>query len=59
MPVPVATMIRSVFGSFSGMSITLPDGPVIVSSVPGFASHKKLEQTPFFSGSSLPVSGSV
>merc|ERR1719316_2365701 len=45
MPVPVATMIRSTDGSFSGMSITLPDGPVSDSSSPGLASHRKLEQT--------------
>ena len=51
-------MMRSVLGSFSGMSMTLPDGPVIFTSSPGLVSHRKLEQTPFFAGSSLPISGS-
>ena len=46
MPVPVATMIRSTFGSFSGISITLPEGPVSATSSPGLVSHRKLEHTP-------------
>jgi len=57
-PVPVATMMMSASGVFSGISMTLPEGPVSITSSPGFASHKKLEQTPFFAGSSLPNSGS-
>ena len=57
MPVPVATMMRSTLGSFSGMSITLPDGPVSESSVPGVESHRKLEHTPFLAGSSALSSG--
>ena len=56
MPVPVATMMRSALGSFSGMSMTLPEGPVSASSSPGLESHRKFEQTPFFAGSSAPVS---
>ena len=42
----------------SGMSMTLPDGPVILTSSPAWASQRKFEQTPFFAGSSLPMSGS-
>ena len=57
-PVPVATMIRSVVGDASGNSITLPVGPVIVSDVPGVASQRKFEQIPFFAGSMVWVSGS-
>merc|ERR1719230_1469931 len=57
MPVPVATMIRSTLGSFSGMSMTLPDGPVSFTSSPGFESHRKLEHTPFLAGSSALSSG--
>ena len=56
MPVPVATMMRSVSGFSSGISITLPVGPVTETASPGLASHRKLEQTPFFAGSSAPVS---
>ena len=56
MPVPVATMMRSAFGVTSGMSMTLPVGPVTISSCPGFASHRKLEHTPFLAGSSRPSS---
>ena len=51
-PVPVATMIRSVSGFFSGMSMTLPAGPVSITSSPGLVSQRKLEHTPFFAGSS-------
>ena len=51
MPVPVATMITGVAGSL-GRSITWPVGPVIMTSAPGLASHRKLEQMPFFAGSS-------
>jgi hypothetical protein len=36
------------------MSRILPVGPVIMISVPGAASHRKLEQMPFLAGSSLP-----
>ena len=58
MPVPVATMIRSVSFFSSGISITLPDGPVSASSVPGVESQRKFEQIPFFAGSMVWVSGS-
>ena len=51
------TMMRSTLGSFSGMSMTLPDGPVSLSSSPGLASHRKLEQMPFLAGSSAFSSG--
>jgi hypothetical protein len=57
MPVPVATMIRSALGSFSGMSMTLPEGPVSLTSSPGLLSHRKLEQMPFLAGSSALSSG--
>jgi hypothetical protein len=57
MPVPVATMIRSVSFFSSGISITLPDGPVSASSVPGVESQRKFEQIPFFAGSSALSSG--
>ena len=57
MPVPVATMIRSALGSFSGMSMTLPEGPVSMTSSPGLVSHRKLEHTPFLAGSSALSSG--
>ena len=40
MPVPVATMMMSASGLDSGMSITLPVGPVSVTSCPGDASHR-------------------
>ena len=56
MPVPVATMMRSASGVASGMSMTLPVGPVTEISSPGFASHRKFEHTPFLAGSSLPSS---
>ena len=56
MPVPVATMIRSTSGVCSGISMVLPVGPVMATSVPAFASHRKLDATPFFAGSSLPSS---
>lgn len=36
---------------------TLPS-PVMVTSAPGLASHRKLEQRPFFAGSSAPFSSS-
>lgn len=52
-------MIKSVFGFFSGMSMTFPVGPVHITLSPGLASHKKFEQTPFFESSSFPVSGST
>merc|ERR1719201_2715618 len=51
-------MIRSVAGVLSGSSITLPVGPVIVIESPADASHRKLEQIPFFAGSIVSVSGS-
>merc|ERR1719353_1178450 len=57
MPVPVATMIRSAFGFFSGRSMTLPEGPVSLTSSPGLVSHRKLEHTPFLAGSSAFSSG--
>jgi hypothetical protein len=57
MPVPVATMIKSALGFFSGMSITLPEGPVSLSSTPGLESQRKLEQMPFLAGSSALSSG--
>merc|ERR1719401_1269547 len=56
-PVPVATMMISVSGLSSGKSITLPLGPVILTTVPGSASQRKLEQTPFLAGSSAFSSG--
>ena len=56
MPVPVPTMIRSAVGSCSGMSITLPIGPVTETASPGWLSHRKLEHTPFLAGSSRPSS---
>ena len=44
--------------TLQGISSTLPDGPVkFVSSF--FEPQSMLEQTPFFVGSSLPVSGST
>merc|ERR1719235_1971689 len=49
--------MRSTFGSFSGISMTLPDGPVSLSSSPGLESQRKLEQMPFFAGSSALSSG--
>ena len=55
-PVPVATMMMSAEGVASGMSITLPVGPVKVTSLPGLESQRKLEHTPFFAGSSAPRS---
>lgn len=55
-PVPVATMMTTALGS-SGRSKTLPVGPVMVISVPGVASQRKLEQIPFLAGSSALSSG--
>ena len=51
------TMIRSAFGSFSGISKTLPEGPVSLTSSPGLVSHRKFEQIPFLAGSSAFSSG--
>ena len=56
MPVPVATMMTGVAGSL-GRSITWPVGPVIMTSWPGLASQRKLEQMPFLAGSSAFISG--
>jgi len=50
-------MIRSAFGFFSGRSMTLPEGPVSLTSSPGLVSHRKFEQTPFLAGSSAFSSG--
>jgi hypothetical protein len=56
-PVPVAIIIISFVGS-DGRSIVLPTGPATITSCPGAMSHKKLEHTPFFVGSTVPVIGS-
>ena len=56
-PVPVAIMITSFVGSL-GRSIVLPTGPATETSSPGRTSHRKLEHTPFFAGSTWPVTGS-
>ena len=55
---PVATMMMSASSS-SGRSMPFPTAPVILTDAPGLESHKKFEQTPFFAGSSAPVSGST
>jgi len=47
MPVPVATILRSTLGSVSGMSLTWPHRPVSLRTVPGDASQRTFEQTPF------------